>query len=147
MVRTQITEAIVQLQSGDRHHGRTALLDIWNGSSGELSQLERCVIAHYLADTEERVEKELAWDLEALKAASDFSGGPDPKTGTADLAQFLPSLHLNAGDAYRRIGDLENARIHVATAILCSAALPDDGYGATIRNALKRLELRCLAAG
>ena len=57
-----------------------------------------------------------------------------------------PSLHLNVADDLRRLGDPDGSREHLALAVAAVDALPDDGYGDTIRSGIRNVEL-ALAAG
>ena len=98
--------------------------------------------AHFLADTEEEARAELAWDLLALEAATGDRGAEDREAMAPGLASFLPSLHLNVGDAYRRTGERDLARDHAVIGLRQSAALADYGYGAVIKAGLERLEAR-----
>ncbi|MEO7269804.1 MAG: hypothetical protein ABIW49_11425 [Knoellia sp.] len=57
-------------------------------------------------------------------------------------AGFAPSLHLNLGDGYLRLGRVEDARRELTMARAAVAALGDDGYGAMILRGLDGLEAR-----
>jgi hypothetical protein len=52
---------------------------------------------------------------------------------------FHPSLHLNLAEDYRRLGEPDKARHHLAEAEHRADALGDDDYGNGIRAALTRL--------
>ncbi|WP_416974390.1 hypothetical protein [Streptomyces sp. 4F14] len=52
---------------------------------------------------------------------------------------FYPSLHLNLAESYRKTGDLDRARSHVAQGRGYLDALAPDAYGDMIRGALERL--------
>ena len=54
-------------------------------------------------------------------------------------AGLYPSLHLNLGDCYRRLGDLDRAREHLELARAGMGALGDDAYGDLIRRGLDLL--------
>ena len=56
------------------------------------------------------------------------------------VAGLYTSLHLNLGECYRRLGDLDRAREHLHRAQATIGALGDDDYGRLIRNGLDRLE-------
>ncbi|MNY15826.1 hypothetical protein D3C86_1490590 [compost metagenome] len=58
------------------------------------------------------------------------------------LRAFYPSLHLNLAEDYRKLGELDQARSHLARAREALDALPDDGYGHLIRGGIERLEAR-----
>jgi len=137
-----VMRAVATLQRGDVVQARDELLDLWRrlGSCGGPAQ--RCVVAHFLADTEVEAERELVWDLRALEAATGGNHEGNLDSVTPDLVAFLPSLHLNAGDAYRRLGRNERARRHADIGLECAHVLTDEGYGATIKEGLKRLRAR-----
>jgi len=115
------------------------------GKLGELWEeaedpFHRCVIAHHMADLQERPEDELAWDLRALAAAEEVTDRR-VKEHDSSLAVrgFYPSLHLNLAASYRKTGDKVRARSHVAQAQGYLDALAPDAYGDMIRGALERL--------
>lgn len=66
---------------------------------------------------------------------------------TGPVAAFYPSLHLNLGEDYRKVGDPQAARRHLDLGLAAAAALPDDGYGAMIRGGLEGLAQRLAEAG
>ena len=142
----EIMEAIGTLQRGDRATARSTLLRLWGelGETGTTTQ--RCTMAHFLADTEEEVESELAWDVIALEAATGKERGADDDALAPDLASFLPSLHLNVGDAYRRLGNYEQALAHAEFGLARTAVLPAGGYGDMVRTGLERLKERLTGA-
>lgn len=137
-----IMTAISDLQSGSRAEAGATLLSLWDRLESAGSPLEKCTIAHFLADTQDDVAAELRWDLRALEAATGFGDSIDRDPLAPDLASFLPSLHLNVGDAYRRAGDCERAQRHAENGIRRAGALADDGYANTIKAGLDRLRLR-----
>ncbi len=139
-----IMQAVATLQNGDRAGARSALLRLWDEGG---SPLQRCTIAHFLADTEEDAAAELEWDLRALEAATGARDQEDRDAVEPALAGFLPSLHLNVGDAYRRMGQHEFAARHADNGIRRSAALGDDGYGDMVKGGLERLRARLAAGG
>lgn len=139
---TRIMAAVTTLQAGDIVTARTALRDLWNTLREHGTPTQRCTIAHFLADTEDEVDAELAWDLLALQAATGCDRPDDSDALTSDLESFLPSLHLNIGDAYRRLGNLDRARDHARFGLARTAALPPGGYGDMVRNGLERLLAR-----
>lgn len=135
-----LTTAIAMFHQGDLSGARSGFLELWDRGSADPA--ERCAIAHFLADTEANVASELAWDLRALEAATGGASGEDRDPLAPALAGFLPSLHLNVGDAYQRAGDLPLAERHARYGLARSDALTDDGYGAAVRTALERLLAR-----
>ena len=142
----EITGAIGILQQGRTQQARELLLRLWNRISQSGAPLQICTIAHFLADTETEATAELEWDLRALEAAIGTRDTDDRDPLDPDLAGFLPSLHLNVGDCYRRLGDHERARLHARHGLNRAGALADGGYGAMIKGGLHRLR-ESVAAG
>jgi hypothetical protein len=135
----EVLDAISLLRS-DRERGRAMLLALWDVHAPQGNRLQLCALGHVLADTETDVVKELEWDLRALEAATG-SREPEDREAIAPVAEsFLPSLHLNVADGYRRLGDLTRARQHTLFGSQHIGALADDGYGNLIRGGLRRLQ-------
>lgn len=142
----EIVQAVGRIQGGDPTGGRAALLALWKRLGVGGTSMQRCVIAHFLADSEQDVAAALEWDLRALQAATGSREAVDADAIDPELAGFLPSLHLNAGDAWRQMGDLDRARLHAAHGRARSHALPVGGYGDLIRGGLARLADRVASA-
>ena len=138
----EIVAIVGRVQGGDRAEGRTALLALWDRYARDGTPMQRCVIAHFLADGEENVGAELEWDLAALEAATGSRMAEDNAVLDPDLAGFLPSLHLNAGDACRRMGDMDRALRHATHGLAHARLLPPGGYGDLMRSGLERLRER-----
>jgi hypothetical protein len=141
-----IIDAVGILQRGERQQARALLLQLWEQISPDGAPLKICTMAHFLADTEAELPAELEWDLRALAAAIGTREADDRNAVTPELAGFLPSLHLNAGDCYRRLGDHRRARLHARCGLNRTAALADDGYGSMIKAGLLRLQERLAEA-
>lgn len=124
----RIAAAVAVGHTESRTTARTLLSELWESSA---TPLHRCVVAHHLADLQDDVAGELAWDLRALAAADEF-----------DARGFAASLQLNVADAYRRLGDLTAARSHHALALAACSELEDDGYGRMITAGVARLAER-----
>jgi hypothetical protein len=148
-VLARIADAVT-LVAADRDAARVRLGAIWTEvEAGD--PLHRCVLAHYLADLQDDVRDELRWDLRALAAADEVAQERDraaAETGGAldgralDVRALYPSLHLNLGDDYRRLGAAAQAREHLALARAAEHVLPDDGYGRMIRGGIADLARR-----
>jgi hypothetical protein len=138
----EVMRAVGVLQSGNRAQARELLLDLWDRVEASSDPLQRCTVAHFLADTEDDPGRELAWDLRALEAATGGAREGDHDAITPNLAAFLPSLHLNAGDAYRRLGNTSQAQVHAEAGLRRAHVLADEGYGGTVKAALERLQSR-----
>ncbi len=140
-----ITAAVAVLHAGDRAGGRERLMALWARGP---SPTTRCILAHYIADAQDSVAEELAWDRAALAAADAVTVAEetDIMPGVT-VAAFYPSLWLNLSDAALRAGDLAEARRAHESGAATLALLPNDPYGVTVRNAFSRLAERLDAAG
>jgi hypothetical protein len=136
----RIAAAIELSRLGERHAARVAFAELWD-VVGE--PLHRCAVAHGMADVQDDVREELAWDLRALDAAREVTDDQTAQAGMrCGAAAMLPSLHLNLGDDYRRLGDLDAARRHLELGLAATSQLDDNGYGRMIRKGLERLAER-----
>lgn len=142
-VMTRIGQAVMLHHGGDREEARDRLLRLWAELGEDGAPLHRCTLAHYMADTQDDPDTELAWDLRALSAADELSEGRTAQAGD-ELAvrAFYPSLHLNLAADYARLGRHDAARSHLRLARGALATLGDDGHGDGVRTALARLEAR-----
>ncbi|KXK61712.1 hypothetical protein AWW66_11940 [Micromonospora rosaria] len=126
--------------SGHRAEARDALDALWTRVGPDGDALHRCTIAHYLADLQEDVAAELAWDRRALAAVTDLTDERARRFHTSwQVRGLLPSLHLNLADGYRRLGEVGSAREHLDLARETVDDLPDDGYGTMIRAGIGNL--------
>lgn len=141
-IMQHVGEGIAASQQGERARARSIFDDIWERIGGDDGDpFHRCAIAHSMADVQDDPREELAWDLRALRAADLLTDERVEAGGVAGSARaFYPSLHLNLADVYLRLGEPEHALEHVQRGQAAVAALPDDGYGTMIRDALARIE-------
>jgi hypothetical protein len=141
----RISDALGLYNSGRRAEAREAFTQLW----GELSHgdpFHQCILAHYMADTQDEPVDELEWDRRAL-AAADRIARERPDAASLTILSFYPSLHLNLADVLHRVGQVEEARKHVKLAQQGTDALADDAYGQMIRNGIERLAGRLAASG
>ncbi|NRQ33760.1 tetratricopeptide repeat protein [Nonomuraea sp. NN258] len=131
-------------QQGRPEAARDLFAQIWDDIGGEQGDpLHVCVLAHSMADVQDDVHQELQWDLRALAAAAFVTDERVAQAGVPlSVAGLYPSLHLNLGDCYRKLGDLDRAREHLRQARAHVDALGDDGYGRLIRGGLEQLAER-----
>ena len=142
-VMTRIGEAIALGQQGQRDEARTAFAGIWAEIGDGGQPLHRLTLAHHMADVQEDPRDELSWDLLALEAAESVTDDAAAEAGaTGPVAAFYPSLHLNLGEDYRKLGDLGEARRHLELGRESVSLLGDDPYGAMIKAGLDRLAER-----
>ena len=106
----EITAAVELGRAGDREAARTQLTALWGACDDRQT---RCAIAHYLADVQDETEDELSWDLRALENVDDDG--------------WLPSLHLNLADDYRRLARTQLAEEHLSVARAHLSGLPEGG--------------------
>ncbi|MFC7327890.1 hypothetical protein [Marinactinospora rubrisoli] len=136
----RIADAITLHRDGDAAGARQRFAEIWADISPDGDTFHQCVLAHYMADLQDDLRDELVWDLRAL-AAADASSDDRVKRydSSLDLRGFYPSLYVNLADDYHRLGDHAKARAHLDQAEAHADTLRNDGYGDTIRSAIRRL--------
>lgn len=126
---------------GEREAARSVFAAVWSDIGGETGDpFHRCALAHAMADVQDDVRAELLWDLRALAAADLVTDERAARAGVAGSVRgFYPSLHLNVGECYRKLGDLDAARDHLRRGQAAAGALGDDGYGQLVKGGLDRL--------
>lgn len=143
LMLVRIAEAVALGQRGDRSGARTELGALWEQLGTEPDALHCCALAHAMADVQDDPGDELVWDLRALEAAHQVTDDRVVQAGMSSSAAGLrPSLHLNLGEVYRRLGDPQAAHRHLALGRAAAGALSDDGYSAVILRGLRGLEQR-----
>ncbi|GAB3984337.1 tetratricopeptide repeat protein [Plantactinospora veratri] len=145
----RIGEAVaLHHHQGQREAARDLFAQLWDEIGGERGDpLHVCVLAHSMADVQDDLRQELVWDQRALAAADLLTEDRVTAAGvTLPVAGLYPSLHLNLGECYRRLGDLDRAREHLEHARAGIGALGDDEYGQLIKGGLDRLAQQ-LSAG
>lgn len=143
---TTITDAIAVALSGEKERGGKLLLDCWN-TTKPTDHAYRCVLAHYLADTQNELEQEVAWDEIALQEHAFLKDRDLAPLGIASARGLLPSLQLNLADGYHRQGKNDLAKDHVGQGLNAAEALNEDGYGRMILAGLNNLAQRIDTAG
>lgn len=142
-IMVRLGEAIASGHQGDRAGARLRLAALWDELGPSGNAVQRCGVAHAMADVQDDLYEELAWDLRALGAAEHITEHQVAAAGVGGTVRgFYPSLHLNLGDVYRRLGDFELARTHLELGQESEDALEDDGYGQLLRAGLDRLARR-----
>ncbi|GGL99943.1 hypothetical protein [Micromonospora yangpuensis] len=137
----RIGEAVQLSHQGGRDAARVQFAEIWDEIGGEQGDpLQRCTLAHAMADVQDDVQQELLWDLRALAAADLITEARIAEAGVPmSVAALYPSLHLNLSECYRKLGDLDRAREHLQQAQATIGALGDDPYGQLIRGGLAQV--------
>jgi hypothetical protein len=145
-VMAEIAATVALGHRGDPATARLRFTEIWEGVGPSGDPLHRCALAHYAADVQPDLNEELRWDLRALEAVDEITDqrAKDYHQSLA-VAAFLPSLHLNLADVYRRLGARTRAKHHVAEAQAAVGSLGDDGYGRMIRDGISRCAARIAA--
>ncbi|MCW5253702.1 hypothetical protein [Streptomyces sp. SHP 1-2] len=97
-VLTRIGQVVILHHAGDREEARRRFLGLWAEIGEHGAPLHRCTLAHYLADTQDDPGDELAWDLRALAAAEELTGGDRPAApGPPSAPGVLDGQHGPAG--------------------------------------------------
>lgn len=128
---------------------KPALTALW-AEIDEHDHAARCIAAHYIADAQDDLDAEVAWDETALAEVAHVSDAElQAIHPTLTVAGFLPSLHLNLADGYRRQGRFTEAADRLQTSREFDFALEgaaDPAYAAGIRDALEGVAAK-IAAG
>lgn len=138
---TTITAAISMALGGDKERGQELLMDCWH-ATGPDDHAHRCILAHYLADTQTELDKEVAWDQTALDEHGFLADGDLAPLGIASAQGLQPSLQLNLADGYHRQDRTALAREHLDQGLAHADALNNDGYGKMILAGLNNLAQR-----
>jgi hypothetical protein len=142
-IMARLGHAIAISQRGQRAEAREAFAEIWAEISDGGGPLHRCVLAHHMADVQDDPCQELVWDLRALDAAQSVTDERAAAAGaTLPVEGFYPSLHLNLGEDYRKLGDIAQARHHLDLGQRAAAFLGDDPYSSMIVRGLDVLAKR-----
>lgn len=134
----QIREAFRLFCRSEQAEGRGRLLKFWDNLGPDGDVFLRSVVAHYLADTEIETDEALKWDQRALEAAK--APSEDNSPSAAAVKAFLPSLHLNLADGYRKLGDWPRARYHADRAMEACDGLGVTRYGQNVRGGIVRVD-------
>lgn len=89
------------------------------------TDLEKSVVAHYLARHQPSVADKLNWDMTALKCAK--------KADTDESKAMLPSLYLNVAKCHEDLAEPGTAYEYYVLAQRFTSFLSDDGYGTMIK--------------
>lgn len=142
-IMAEIGRGIALHQQGRSAEARSLFSTLWVRIGATGDALHRCALAHSMADVQNDPADELTWDLRALDAADSITDDRVRQAGIASPVEgFYPSLHLNAADAYRRLGDPDSARRHLRLGRSRLDALAADGYLEMVRDGLDRLQAR-----
>ncbi|WP_338177637.1 hypothetical protein [Candidatus Dormiibacter inghamiae] len=104
-----------------------------------------------MADVQDNVHEELIWNLRALAAAELITEAWAAQAGVrSSVSGLYPSLHLNLGECYRKLGDPDRARHHLRLGRGCrqdprltdTGSCSADEYGQLVKAGLDRLAER-----
>ncbi|MCR6490409.1 hypothetical protein M8542_47155 [Amycolatopsis sp. OK19-0408] len=142
-VMVAIDAGLRQHIGGDRAGAHATFTALWAEIGADGDPLHRVALAHHMADVCDDPAEELEWDLRALAAADSLTDSRAQEYHSSLAVRgFYPSLHLNLGEDYRKLGDLAAAREQLALAREKLGALCEDDYAAGIRAALDGLAER-----
>ncbi|MFC8525975.1 hypothetical protein [Nocardia sp. NPDC057227] len=138
-VLLRIGETVLRGHAGESQEARLELRQLWDEIGGDSGDpLQRCTLAHSLADLQGDPADELAWDLRALTAAAEITDEHTARAGVElPAAALYPSLYLNLAECYRKLGDPGRAREYLALTRDTIGTLGDDEYGELIRDGLR----------
>ena len=140
---TRIGKGIELARKGKREQARVLFEMIWREIGEDGDALQRCALAHSMADVQDNPNDELEWDLTALDAARQASDDDVKQAGLAgSIADFFPSLYLNLADVHNRLGNYVDARAYLALAREHLARLAVGDYRRMLADALDRLAMR-----
>ncbi len=137
-----IGRGIALREQGEPEAARVLFTDLWRRIGDGGDPFHRCALAHSMADVQSDPADELRWDLRALEAADEITEERARRAGSGPVSGFYPSLHLNLGEAYRKLGDTRSAQRHLQLGLDHVRVLPDDGYGQMIARGLAGLAER-----
>lgn len=130
-------------QQGDAAGARAAFAALWRDIGPDGDPLHVVAFAHYYADTHDDPAVTQEWDLRALAAADAVTDERAQRyAASLQVRGFYPSLHANVADNHIALGEPAAARVHLDAARAHLDALPDDAYGALVREYLAKLEAR-----
>ena len=143
-VMVRVGQGIDLSHGGERDAARQLFSEVWSDIGGDGGDpFHRLAVAHSMADVQDDPRDELTWDLRALQAADLITDKRAAQGGvTNGVATFYPSLHLNLGECYRKLGKIDSAREHLLLGQAAIGALGDDGYGKMISGGLDKFAER-----
>jgi hypothetical protein len=135
-----IGQAIALGQQGRRAEARHAFAQIWAAIGNAGDPLHRCMLAHHMADVQDDMREELAWDFACLGGRGlDHWRARSRRGSHGSGARVLASLHLNLGEDYRKLGNVDRARRHLDLGRQSLAFLGSDPYSLMIKGGLDGL--------
>lgn len=137
-IMTEVMAAVALARDGDREGGRRRMEALSARFEGDPDPFCECILAHHMADLQDDIADELAWDQRALEAALRCPEA-DAARHQASIAGFMPSLHVSLAQDYYKAGDFARSREHLAAGREFTHHLADDAYGQLIQGAMERL--------
>ena len=122
----QLCARAMELEATKQEEAKTLYMQAWNAS---VSDLEKCIAAHYVARHQSSTADKLHWHKTALEFALKINDG--------NIRSYYPSLYLNIAKCYEDLNDYGNAMINYQNALCYEKHLPEDGYGRMIRSGIK----------
>ncbi|WP_210491106.1 hypothetical protein [Patulibacter sp. SYSU D01012] len=129
-----------RLAQGDRAGARRIYEELWARVGDDGDPKHRIWVAHVAADAQDHPADEVRWDELALAAADALAERGDPSG--VGVRTFYPSLHLNLGEGYGKLGDAARAREHLEAAERHAAGQPVDDETTGILRAIAALRNR-----
>jgi tetratricopeptide (TPR) repeat protein len=89
---------------GETQHACALYQKAWDIAGNDY---EACIAAHYMARHQDSPEAALRWNTEALRRAEAESAS---SVDASSVTEFYPSLYLNMGQSYERLGNQAEAQ-------------------------------------
>ena len=110
---TDLISRLTAALSAPETHRLTAVEALWAELTDD-DHAARCIVAHYAADLQPNLADEVEWDELSLAESALLTDDELRRVHpTLTVASFLPSLHLNVADGYRRQERFAEAIEHV----------------------------------
>jgi len=121
------TEGMKLEAEGRTEEARALFRRAWDVSH---TDFEKFTAAHYLGRSQDDPLDGLKWNHEALHRAL--------RVMDESMKSHFPSLYLNLGKSYEKLGDMNRARENYQQAAQFSVHLPVGGYGDLIRTGISQ---------
>jgi hypothetical protein len=133
-------QSIIQIsQSGNKEKARKLFNRIIPLLGND--PLHNCIFAHYMADVQNELEKELYWDLKSLEYLDKLTDERLKQFNpTLNQKGFYASVYLNIAEDYRKSNMIESSKKYINLAEKSIHELDDNGYGNMIKQGIERIK-------
>lgn len=103
---------------GEPEKAAALFLEAWEKA---VTDVEKCMAAHYMARHQESVSEKLIWDNKSLQHAL-------LSKEEEDIQEFYPSLYLNIAKCHEDLQSWDEALVHYQLAEKYAQKSSEDGY-------------------